>query len=123
MEYKKIQSFTDLEVWREGHKLVLMIYKLTKIFPKEETFGLVSQLRRAAISITSNVAEGFARSSFKEKLQFYSISRGSLVELQNQLLIAKDITYLDDTNFNQLTNQSIIVHKLLNAFIRRTREF
>lgn len=120
---KKIQSFTDLEVWKEAHKLVLIIYKLTKDFPKEETFGLVSQLRRAAVSITSNIAEGFSRYSYKEKLQFYSMAHGSLTELKNQLLIAKDVKYLKEENFRQLSDQSIVVHKLLNAFIRKTREF
>src|SRR3989344_224377 len=87
---KKIQSFTDLEVWRESHKLVLMVYKFTKNFPKNELFGLTSQLRRAVVSITSNIAEGFSRFSYKEKIQFYSIAFGSLTEVQNQLLISKD---------------------------------
>ncbi len=118
---KKIQSFTDLEVWQEAHKLVILIYEITKKFPKEELFGLTSQMKRAAISITSNIAEGFSRFSYKEKVQFYSIARGSLTELQNQLLTAKDIIYLDSESFKQLSNQSIIVHKLLNAFIKSTK--
>lgn len=122
-EKKKIQSFTDLEVWREAHKLVLMIYKSTKTFPKEETFGLTSQMRRAVVSITSNIAEGFSRYSYKEKVQFYAMAHGSLTELQSQLLIVRDIKYLDEKNFSQLYDQSIIVHKLLNAFIKKTREF
>ena len=71
MENKKIQSFTDLDAWREGHALVLAIYRITRDFPREEQFGLVSQLRRAAVSITSNIAEGFSRLSYKEKRQFY----------------------------------------------------
>ena len=123
MDKKKIKSFTDLEVWKEAHKLVLMIYRLTKSFPKEETFGLTSQVRRSAVSVTSNLAEGFSRHSSKEKIQFYSISHGSLTELQNQLLIAKDIGYLDHDGFRQLSNQSVTVHKLLNAFIKKTRNF
>jgi len=124
MEYKnKIQSFTDLEVWKEAHKLVLTIYQLTKDFPKEELFGLVSQMRRAAVSITSIIAEGFSRFSYKEKTQFYSMSHGSLTELQNQILIAKDVGYLGLENFRKLSDQSVIVHKLLNAFIRKTKEF
>lgn len=120
---KKIQSFTDLEVWKEAHKLVLLIYVVTKDFPKEELFGLVSQMRRAAVSITSNIAEGFSRFSYKEKTQFYSMSHGSLTELQNQMLIAKDVEYLGLEDFCKLSDQSIIVHKLLNAFIRKTKEF
>ncbi len=124
MEYKKkIQSFTDLEVWQEAHKLVLLVYKTTKNFPKEELFGLVSQLRRAAVSITSNIAEGFSRYSYKEKAQFYSMALGSLTELQNQLVIGRDVGYLNKEVFIQLSEQSVVVHKLLNAFIKRTREF
>ncbi len=120
---KKIQSFEDLNVWKEAHKLVLMIYKLTRDFPKEEIFGLVSQMRRAVISITSNIAEGFSRYSYKEKSQFYAIAHGSLTELQNQLLIARDVNYTDSENYNKILDQLIIVHKLLNAFIRKTKEF
>ncbi len=96
---------------------------MTKTFPKEETFCLTSQMRRARVSITSNIAEGFSRYSYKEKAQFYSMSHGSLTELQNQMLIAKDVRYLNEENFRQLADQSITVHKLLNAFIRKTREF
>ena len=120
---KKIQSFTDLDVWREAHALVIIIYKLTKNFPREELFGLVSQMRRAAVSITSNIAEGFSRYSYKEKAQFYSMALGSLTELHSQLLIAKDIDYLDFEYFKQLLEKIILVHKLLHAFIKRTKEF
>ena len=71
----KIQSFTDLEVWKQAHKLVIEIYRVTKKFPKEERYSLVDQMRRAAISITSNIAEGFSRQGKKEKLQFYFMAR------------------------------------------------
>jgi len=124
MEFKqKIKSFKDLDVWKESHKLVLMIYKITKSFPKDELFGLVSQIRRSAVSITSNIAEGFSRSSYKEKAQFYSISLGSLTELENQLLVAKDIGYIAGNNFNSISDQMISVHRLLNAFIKKTKTF
>jgi four helix bundle protein len=82
-ESGKIKSFSDLDAWREGHKLVLNIYQITKLFPKEELFCLTNQLRRAGISFTSNIAEGFSRQSFKEKRQFYSMALGSLTEIQN----------------------------------------
>ncbi|MDD5626597.1 MAG: four helix bundle protein [Patescibacteria group bacterium] len=82
-ELKKIKSFTDLDAWKEGHKLVLMVYEITKKFPKEEMFGLVSQMRRCVVSITSNIAEGFSRQTYKDKICFYSRAQGSVTELQN----------------------------------------
>jgi four helix bundle protein len=123
MQNEKIYSFTDLEVWQEGHKLVLMVYKITKNFPKEELFSLTNQLRRAVVSITSNIAEGFSRQGYKEKLQFYYMALGSLTEVQNQLLIAKDLKYLTRKDFDILAKQIIIVHKLLNAFISKTKTY
>lgn len=125
MEYNKnkIKSFTDLQVWQEAHKMVLAIYKITKKFPKQEIFGLVSQICRASVSVTSNIAEGFSRRSYKEKLRFYYISLGSLTEIQNQLLIAKDLNYINQSEFGKIAEQTIDVHKLLNAFITKTRSF
>jgi four helix bundle protein len=120
-ESSKIKSFTDLNSWKEGHKLVLLIYKSTQEFPKEEQFGLIIQIRRAVISITSNIAEGFSRNSYKEKSQFYSIALGSLTEIQNQLLIAKDLNYLNKEAFNNLANQTVIINKLLNGLIKKSR--
>lgn len=118
IEKKKIKSFTDLYAWQEGHKLVLMIYKITDKFPSKETFGLISQMRRCAVSITSNIAEGFSRNTIKDKCQFYSVAHGSLTELQNQLIIARDIKYLDKDNFAKIANQTIIIHKLITGLKR-----
>lgn len=109
----KITSFTKIKTWQEGHKLVLQIYKLTKQFPKDEQFILTSQILRAVISITSNIAEGFARSGKKEKKQFYYIAKGSLIEVQNQLLIAKDLQYISAEDFNTIAEQTVNVSKLL----------
>lgn len=121
-DHVKIKNFTDLNAWKEAHALVLEVYRLTKNFPKEEQFGLSTQLRRAAISITSNIAEGFSRSSLKEKIQFYSISLGSLTEVENQLLAAKDLGYLPDAN--SVTEQQIILaNKLINGLIKKTRSW
>lgn len=114
----KIRSFTDLIVWKEAHKLVLMVYKITKIFPKEELYSLADQMKRCSVSITSNIAEGFSRQGKKEKNQFYFIAKGSLTELQNQLLVAKDVNYTNAANFKEIANQTIIVHKLLNGLIK-----
>ena len=116
-----MKSFTDLNAWKEGHKLVLLIYQMTKEFPQEEMFGLTNQIRRAAVSITSNLAEGFSRNSYKEKLQFYCIALGSLTESQNQLLIAKDINYLTKENFNEVAKQTVIVSKLINGLIKSSK--
>lgn len=121
-QYKTtIRSFTDLKVWQEGHVLVLQVYKVTDIFPKKEQYSLTDQLRRSAISITSNIAEGFSRKGIREKLQYYYMAKGSLAELQNQLLIARDIGYIADESFSMLATQTVAVHKLLNGFITSTR--
>lgn len=111
----------DLNAWKEGHRLVLNIYKITKEFPREETFGLISQMRRCAVSITSNIAEGFSRQSYKEKSRFYSISQGSVTELQNQLLIAKDVGYITEDEFKKNAEQSVTVHKIINGLIKSSR--
>ncbi|OGH13436.1 MAG: hypothetical protein A2687_01995 [Candidatus Levybacteria bacterium RIFCSPHIGHO2_01_FULL_38_26] len=120
-EYKKIKSFTDLNAWKEAHNLVLLIYRVTKGFPKEEQFGLINQLRRAVVSITSNIAEGFSRNSYKEKSQFYSMALGSLTEVQNQLIIARDLGYITKEDFRALAEQTITINKLLNGLIKKSR--
>jgi len=118
---QKIREFTDLLAWKEGHKLVLLIYAETKKFPKEEIFGLTSQIRRAAISVTSNISEGFGRQSAKEKVYFYYLAHGSITELKNQLLIARDLNYID--NFQKIEGQLIITHKLLQGLLKKTKTF
>lgn len=117
----KIKSFQDLEAWKNGHELVIMIYNVTKNFPKDELFGLTNQIRRASVSITSNIAEGFSRISYKEKIQFYSISIGSLTEVQSQLLIARDLNYLNQEMFNKIQEKTIIVSKLCNGMIKKIK--
>jgi four helix bundle protein len=114
----KIKSFTDLTAWERGHELVVLIYRKTDSFPQKEQFSLTDQMRRAAVSITSNIAEGFSRQSQKEKVQFYSMAKASLTELQNQLLIARDIGYLTKEDFADLANQSVQISKLLSGLIR-----
>ncbi|MCK5416572.1 four helix bundle protein [Candidatus Parcubacteria bacterium] len=119
----KIKTFTDLLVWKEGHKLVLEIYKVTKDFPRDEIFGLVSQMRRCSISITSNVAEGFGRKGYKEKIQFYYLAQGSMTELKNQLLIARDVGYLNENIFNKIAEISNNTHALLQGLIKKSKTF
>ncbi|GEM_PF-113468 len=120
-ETSKIKSFTDLDAWKEGHILVLKIYEITKSFPKEEMFGLIMQMRRCVVSITSNIAEGFSRQSYKEKIQFYSIAQGSVTELQNQLVIARDVSFISNERFQELAKQSVKVHKIINGLIKSSR--
>jgi four helix bundle protein len=117
----KITTFTDLDSWKEGHKLVLMIYEISMKFPKEEMFGITNQMRRAVVSITSNIAEGFSRYSYKEKIQFYFISLGSVTELQNQLIICLDIKYISKEKYSIVFEQTIKVHKILNGLIKKSR--
>ena len=117
----KIKSFKDLHAWKEGHTLVLQVYELTKKFPRSEAFGLTNQMQRCAVSITSNIAEGFSRNSNKEKLQFYAIAQGSVTELQSQLSLAKDVGYITEEQFKQTDGQSVRVHKIINGLIKYIR--
>ena len=119
---EKIKSFTDLIAWRKGHQLVIAVYKVTNEFPKKEMFALTNQICRCVVSITSNIAEGFSRKGIKEKIQFYYMSLGSVTELQNQLLVARDIGYLSKEEFNNLAKQTIEVSKLLNGLIKSLKK-
>ena len=118
----KIRSFTDLNAWKQSHDLVLETYRITNNFPKTEIFVLTSQIRRCAISITSNIAEGFSRRTYKDKNQFYFISQGSLTELQNQILLARDLGYIENDVFKNLADKSVIVHKLINGLIKSSKD-
>ena len=115
---KEIKNFYDLEAWKIGHELALEIYKITENFPKEEVYGIVSQLRRAASSVTANIAEGFARYHFKNKVKFYYQARGSIDEVQNFLLLAKDLDYINLESCKNLGQKAGEVGKLINGLIR-----
>jgi len=118
----KIRRFTDLNTWKEGHKLVLSIYKVTSEFPSRENFSLIDQMRRAAVSITSNIAEGFSRYGNKEKIRFYYMALGSLTELQNQIIVANDVGYLKNDLKVNIEEKSIIVHKLITGLIKGAKK-
>ena len=120
---KKIQKFQDLDAWKEGHILVIAVYKASKLFPKEEIFGLTSQIRRASVSITSNLAEGFGRISYKDKHNFYQIAFGSIIEVRNQLLIARDVNYINHSDFEALDKQAEKVERICRGLINKSREF
>lgn len=114
----KILLFTDLKAWQEAHELVKVVYKFLSELPKEEKFGLSDQLRRASISVTSNIAEGFSRQNYKEKVQFYYIALGSLTEVQNQLILSRDVGYIDEERCDKILKQSVVAQKLLNGLIK-----
>lgn len=112
----KSQSFEQLIVWQKAHSYVLAIYKITKQYPKEELFCLVNQMRRAAASITANIAEGYAKISSKDKLRFYNISQGSLEETRNFIILSKDLGYITLQDKEQLGIQAAEISRLQNAY-------
>ena len=118
----KIERFEDLEVWKKSHKLVIEIYNITKKFPNEEKFGIVSQMRGAAISIAANIAEGFKRRTPKDKSNFYNISQGSLEELKYYLILSRDLGYLQSDNNLQNLFESIgkMLYGLIKSMYRET---
>lgn len=115
-----IRDFTDLVTWQEAHTLVLYVYTLTKHYPKNEAFGLVTHMQRAAVSVTSNIAEGFGRRTFKDKCHFYYQSRGSLTELKNQLLLSRDLSYISPTEYSKVNALMEKSGRLLHGLIVST---
>jgi len=113
----EIRSYKDLIIWQEAKNLTVVIYKITDKFPKSELYGLTSQIRRAAVSIPSNIAEGFGRKSKKEKIQFLRISFGSGAELETQLEISLELGYLDKSDYNILENNLDKLMRMLNKAI------
>lgn len=118
---QKIHSFTDLIAWQKTHSLVIEIYKALNEFPKTELYGLTSQIKRAAISIAANIAEGFSRKTNKDKTQFYYIALGSLTELQSHLVIARDLSFIGKENFQRLATLTMEVSRLINSLIKNLK--
>jgi four helix bundle protein len=114
-----IKTFRDLTIWQKSIELVIEIYSVTKEFPKEETYGLVSQMRRAAVSIPSNVAEGFRRFHNKEYKQFLYISSGSCGELETQVTIAKKLGYIDDKQESALLERMDHIGRMTSSLIKK----
>lgn len=112
-----MKSYKRLIVWQKSVELVKLVYFLTRKFPKSEQFGLVSQMRRSAVSIPSNIAEGFGRKSQKELKQFYSISYGSALELETQLIISKDLKLVSGSLLLQSEKLLIEVIKMLYTLV------
>mgnify|MGYP000088146631 CR=1 FL=1 len=114
---KRASTFEDLIVWQKAHQLTLDVYALTDSFPKSEQFGLTSQMRRAAYSIPSNIAEGFAKRGIKDKLRFYNISQGSLQELKYFMILSADLNYHQSKD--SMIDKANQVGKLLSAYISK----
>lgn len=114
-----IQSYKDLKVWQKSIDLAVKIYEVTKRFPKEELYGLVSQMRRAAFSIPSNIAEGYCRKHLRDYIRFLGIAYGSAAELETQLIISKKIKLVKKESFSELTGLTQEIMKMLYILMRR----
>lgn len=115
------RCFQDLVVWQKAHELVLHVYRITQEFPQEEIYGMTSQLRRAAVSIPANIAEGFVKKSNADKLRYFNISQGSLEECRYYFLLASDLGFLSD-ELAEIQSLSSVVSRLLNAYMKGIRD-
>ncbi len=122
MKTEGFKTFEDLEVWQEARKFRKRIYDLAKRLPAEEKFGAAAQMRRAALSVTNNIAEGHGRYHFQENIQYLRQSRGSIEELRDDLTLCEDEQYAPVEELRELNEQAITVRKMLNGYIRHLRE-
>jgi len=118
----EVRDFTDLVVWQAARAFRKNIYLVSRGFPKQETFELGSQMRRAAVSVTANIAEGYGRFSYQENMQFCRQSRGSVYEVRDHLTTAHDAGYITPEQYKQFDLQAISVIKLINGYLRATRQ-
>ncbi|MBI5772223.1 MAG: four helix bundle protein [Verrucomicrobia bacterium] len=116
-----MKNFRDLTVWQRGHKLTLAVYSATKPFPKDEWFGLVSQLRRAAASVPANIAEGCGRDGDAELKRFLQIAMGSATELEYHLQLSFELGYLREHDHAALSSETVEIKKMLTSFIRKLK--
>ncbi|MBI2035325.1 MAG: four helix bundle protein [Candidatus Liptonbacteria bacterium] len=112
-----LSSYKELRVWSRSVDLVIEIYKLTKSFPREEIYGITSQMRRAAVAIPSNIAEGYNRGHLKEYIQFLRIALASATELETQLIVSEKLRYLSDPDFKRIESITIEVMKMLRKLL------
>ncbi len=113
----KTQKFQELIVWQKAHQLTLKIYSITRSFPKDELYGLTSQIRRSTVSVAANIAEGYRKKGKADKMRFLNISEGSIDETKYHLILAKDLEYIDLIIFEELMELAEEVSKLLTAYI------
>jgi len=116
-----IKSFQDIIAWQKSHQLVLMVYRLTEKYPKHEIFGLTSQSRRCGVSIPSNIAEGFKRKGKNDSLHFYNVAQASLEELRYQILLARDLHYITETEYEKFVEAAEEASKVINGWIKSQR--
>ena len=109
-------GFQRVIAWQKAHEFVLAVYKATRHFPEDERFGLVSQFRRAAVSIEANIAEGYKKLSKADKLRFFNISQGSMEECRNYIILARDLEYLDDATLHELKEKSEYASRMINSY-------
>ncbi|MEO6454474.1 MAG: four helix bundle protein [Ginsengibacter sp.] len=113
-----MRNFQELSIWQRSHALTLKIYRSTQAFPKEEVYGLTSQMRRSSASIPTNIAEGCGRNSNPEMRRFLIIATGSSSELEYQLILSKDLQYLSEISSKELQNELIEIRKMIYSFIK-----
>ena len=109
-------TFQNIQAWQMAHEFTKLVYQITKSFPEEERFGLTSQFRRAAVSIGANIAEGYKKLSKADKLRFLNISEGSMSECMNYIILAKDLEYINDLQYEQLCSTIGSASRLLTAY-------
>ncbi len=116
-----MRNYRNLDVWKKSHQLALKVYDVTKLFPSEEKFGIISQLRRASLSIPTNIVEGASRNSEKEFAYFINIASGSSAEVEYLLEFSKSIAYLSIEDFDILNREVIIIRKMLNSLYQKLK--
>ncbi len=119
---EKMKSFEDLNVWQISHNLVLKIYNFSKNFPKDEIYGLTLQIRKTAVSVPANIAEGFGRINPKEMIHFYNISLGSISELKYFIILIRDLNFIDKETFEDLNEKCSSITKMLQKFIKSIKK-
>lgn len=115
-QVKASRTFEDLKVWQKAHIFVLSVYAVTKMFPSNEAFGITSQIRRSAVSVPANIAEGYKRLTKPDKLRFFNIAQASLEETRYYVILCRDLKYIDETIFTDWQNAIIDISQLLGRY-------
>jgi four helix bundle protein len=121
IEVYEMKDFHNLKVWERAHSLTLALYKVTRSFPKDELYGLISQIRRASSSIPTNIAEGCGRDSQPEMIHFFQIAMGSSSELEYLIILAHDLRYFEDGAYHELSSELVEIRRMLNTYIQKLK--